>query len=179
MSMSKDVEDKEKEPLNEKSDSKMEEKVPEEPSAEKTESEAAKKEGTESEVAKKDDGNDSPPAEQSPKKAKRENSDTAAAAAHSSDEEDGDSARRFRIDSGLLPFPEKLMALLDGKTVSDAMWWLPDGDAFCIIPSVFAQQVLDKHFSGTKFESFTRKLNRWYVSVHLQRISSRPPAQSD
>ena len=78
---------------------------------------------------------------------------------------DGDSTQRFRIDSGLLPFPEKLMALLDGNTVLDAMWWLPDGDAFCIIPAVFAEQVLDKHFSGTKFESFTRKLNRCVVGL--------------
>jgi HSF-type DNA-binding len=81
------------------------------------------------------------------------------------DEDDGEgeggSTRLFRIDSGLLPFPEKLMILLDGNTVSGAMWWLPDGDSFCIIPTVFAEQVLDKHFSGTKFESFTRKLNRF------------------
>lgn len=41
------------------------------------------------------------------------------------------------------------------------MWWLPDGDSFCLIPVVFAENVLDKHFQGTKFESFTRKLNRW------------------
>lgn len=79
-------------------------------------------------------------------------------------ETEGDeSSNLFRIDSGLLPFPEKLMALLDGNKVSDAMWWLPDGDAFCLIPVVFAEKVLDRHFQGTKFESFTRKLNRWYV----------------
>jgi hypothetical protein len=30
-----------------------------------------------------------------------------------------------------------------------------------LIPVVFAEKVLDKHFQGTKFESFTRKLNRW------------------
>jgi len=79
----------------------------------------------------------------------------------SDDDEEDDAARKFRIDSGLLPFPEKLMALLDGNEVSEAMWWLPDGDAFCLIPSLFATAVLDQHFSGTKFESFTRKLNRW------------------
>lgn len=44
---------------------------------------------------------------------------------------------------------------------TDSMWWLPDGDSFCLIPVVFAEKVLDKHFQGTKFESFTRKLNRW------------------
>jgi len=151
MIMSKNVKDEEKEPRSEEAVSKTE----------GVEAELTKK--TEPEALKKDDGEDA--VEQSEMKVKNENLD-AVAALGSDEEEDGDSARRFRIDSGLLPFPEKLMALLDGKTVSDAMWWLPDGDAFCIIPSVFAEQVLDKHFSGTKFESFTRKLNRWYV--HLQ-----------
>lgn len=87
-------------------------------------------------------------------------------------EEDGESTQLFRIDSGLLPFPEKLMVLLDGNTASDAMWWLPDGDSFCIIPTVFAEQVLDKHFSGTKFESFTRKLNRSVASRCLANSQS-------
>lgn len=77
----------------------------------------------------------------------------------SGSEDEDEEIRRFRIDSGLLPFPEKLMALLDGNQVSDAMWWLPDGDAFCLIPSIFAEKVLDQHFSGTKFESFTRKVS--------------------
>ena len=85
-------------------------------------------------------------------------------------DEEGGSTQLFHIDSGLLPFPEKLMVLLDENTASDAMWWLPDGDSFCIIPTVFAEQVLDKHFSGTKFESFTRKLNR---SVALSCLALR------
>jgi len=63
----------------------------------------------------------------------------------------------------LLSFPDQLMALLDCGQVSDSMWWLPQGDAFCIAPSGFAAKVLDQHFNSTKFESFTRKLNRWYV----------------
>lgn len=80
------------------------------------------------------------------------------------DEEESSAANQFHMNSGLLPFPEKLMSLLDGGKVPDAMWWLPDGDAFCLIPVVFAERVLDKYFQGTKFESFTRKLNRWYVA---------------
>jgi HSF-type DNA-binding len=80
------------------------------------------------------------------------------------DEEGPSSSNLFKINSGLLPFPEKLMSLLDGEEMSDSMWWLPDGDSFCLVPVVFAERVLDKHFQGTKFESFTRKLNRWYVS---------------
>ena len=77
----------------------------------------------------------------------------------------GLSNKVHRFESGLMTFPEKLMMLLDGNCAKEAMWWLPDGDAFCFIPNVFAEQVLDKHFQGTKFESFTRKLNRWYVKL--------------
>jgi HSF-type DNA-binding len=58
-------------------------------------------------------------------------------------------------------FPEKLMELLEEETSRDSMWWLSGGDAFTIVPKNFAEKVLDKHFQGTKFESFTRKLNRW------------------
>lgn len=86
-------------------------------------------------------------------------------ASQSDDEDDECTSHRYPVDSGLLPFPEKLMALLDGGRVSDVMWWLPDGDSFCLVPSLFAEKVLDQHFSGTKFESFTRKLNRWYVTL--------------
>lgn len=81
------------------------------------------------------------------------------------------------LDPGLLTFPEKLMSLLDGDCVSDVMWWLPDGDAFCFIPDVFAEEVLDKHFQGTKFESFTRKLNRWgFKRVAGQKVPARTVA---
>ena len=60
---------------------------------------------------------------------------------------------------GLLTFPEKLMSLLNDGSVDDAMWWLPDGDAFCIQPQRFLATVLEPHFR-CKYESFTRKLNR-------------------
>jgi HSF-type DNA-binding len=71
-----------------------------------------------------------------------------------------------------LSFPERLMSLLQnsdnensGSTVvvdvTRAMRWMPGGDAFLIVPSIFYDVVLDGHFHGTKFESFTRKLNRW------------------
>ena len=66
----------------------------------------------------------------------------------------------LQFESGFMSFPEKLMSLLEGNEVQDAMWWLPEGDAFCLVPTSF-DTVLDKHFQGTKFESFTRKLNRW------------------
>jgi HSF-type DNA-binding len=73
----------------------------------------------------------------------------------------GNTNSSFRMSSGLLPFPDKLMSLLDSNKVSEAMRWLRDGDAFCIAPVLFTERVLDKYFQGTKFESFTRKLNRW------------------
>lgn len=79
------------------------------------------------------------------------------------DTADGDKSSPFPMSSGLLPFPDKLMSLLDSDKVSEAMRWLPDGDAFCIAPALFTERVLDKYFQGTKFESFTRKLNRWCV----------------
>jgi hypothetical protein len=58
-------------------------------------------------------------------------------------------------------FPERLMELFEGDVAKDAMWWLPGGDAFALSPDLFPDQVLQKYFQGTKFESFTRKLNRW------------------
>jgi HSF-type DNA-binding len=72
-----------------------------------------------------------------------------------------------------LSFPERLMSLLrnnntdgigGGKQAADitkAMRWLPGGEAFLIVPNIFYDVVLDGYFHGTKFESFTRKLNRW------------------
>lgn len=66
------------------------------------------------------------------------------------------------LEYGNMFFPEKIMRLLDNGQESQSMWWLTEGDAFCFIPTNF-DVVLDKHFQGTKFESFTRKLNRWYV----------------
>jgi hypothetical protein len=58
-------------------------------------------------------------------------------------------------------FPEKLMAVLEDREVGDTIQWNSQGDAFGIVPETFNGQVLKKHFQGTKFESFTRKLNRW------------------
>jgi len=64
-------------------------------------------------------------------------------------------------DNSVFTFPERLMELLDNGTEEEAMWWLDDGDGFCVLPKLFPERVLDRHFQGTKFESFTRKLNRW------------------
>lgn len=71
-----------------------------------------------------------------------------------------------KVDPAVLPvnmitFPMKLRQLLDNEQFKDVIWWLPGGEAFCITPVDFSERILEKHFQGTKFESFTRKLNRW------------------
>jgi chemotaxis protein histidine kinase CheA len=60
-----------------------------------------------------------------------------------------------------LTFPEKLMELLNSEDCQESMCWLPNGNAFALHPTLFMKVILPKHFEGTKFESFTRKLNRW------------------
>jgi HSF-type DNA-binding len=70
----------------------------------------------------------------------------------------------FELEGMQLSFPERLMELLQSGQVNKAMDWLPDGHAFYIAPKMFFNVVLEKHFHGTKYESFTRKLNRWYVN---------------
>jgi hypothetical protein len=60
-----------------------------------------------------------------------------------------------------MTFPRKLMRVLESQEFGDAIWWNSDGDAFCIDPKEFAEKVIEKHFQGTKFSSFTRKLKRW------------------
>lgn len=60
-----------------------------------------------------------------------------------------------------LTFPEKLMELLNSEEYQESMCWLPNGNAFALHPPKFLKEILPKHFEGTKFESFTRKLNRW------------------
>jgi hypothetical protein len=59
----------------------------------------------------------------------------------------------------ILGWMEGQMANINNFTSS--MSWLPHGNGFCLQPKVFIKETLPKHFEGTKFESFTRKLNRW------------------
>jgi hypothetical protein len=65
-------------------------------------------------------------------------------------------------------FPQRLMAILNDKSISDIVTWVSHGRAFVIVrPDVFTEQVLPKYLpsvdsrSSTKYASFTRKLNRW------------------
>ena len=60
-----------------------------------------------------------------------------------------------------LTFPEKLMDLLNREESRDGLSWFPGGKSFAIHRVPFLKKILPKHFESTKFESFTRKLNRW------------------
>jgi len=59
-------------------------------------------------------------------------------------------------------FPQRLMELILDEADREALWWLPGGNAFCIHSQNFTKTILAKNFQGSKFESFTRKLARWY-----------------
>ena len=68
-------------------------------------------------------------------------------------------------------FPQRLMAILNDASLSEIVTWLPNGRSFVIVrPDVFTETVLPKYLppvdarGSTKYPSFTRKLNRWYVA---------------
>jgi HSF-type DNA-binding len=58
-------------------------------------------------------------------------------------------------------FPERLMGILQSGTVDHAMKWVASGEAVAIMSKNFEKAVLEEHFHGSKYSSFTRKLNRW------------------
>lgn len=60
-----------------------------------------------------------------------------------------------------LSFPYRLLLLLEKDDFSEAIRWNPDGTQFCILPKQFANLVLEPFFQGTRFDTFTRKLNQW------------------
>jgi len=57
------------------------------------------------------------------------------------------------------------MEILSQEKLSDIITWLPHGRGFVILQKKrFANEVMPKYFNKkSKFTSFTRKLNRWYV----------------
>jgi len=95
--------------------------------------------------------------EKEEKSKKREEPKTSKEASDAEKQEGGEE----EAERVVFTFPERLMELLDEEVALDSMWWLEDGKGFCVDPKVFADKVLNKYFQGTKFESFTRKLNRW------------------
>jgi hypothetical protein len=59
----------------------------------------------------------------------------------------------------LIPFPQKLFALL-AKEPPSIVTWIPTGNAFRILDGEkFQQEVIPKYFKHTKFASFQRQLN--------------------
>ena len=54
------------------------------------------------------------------------------------------------IEKAHYTFPERLMELLEGEKVKEAMWWLPGGCAFAIRPKIFYDVVLSKYFQGLR-----------------------------
>ena len=67
-------------------------------------------------------------------------------------------------------FAQKLMVALADPTCRGAMSWVPDGHSFVIMdPDLFCQVVMPRYFGtkSNKFESFTRKLNRWGECIRI------------
>ena len=59
-------------------------------------------------------------------------------------------------------FPEKIMELLQDGLASNAIYWLPEGEAIAVDPDNFKDStVISKQFRGNKLSSFVRSLNRW------------------
>ena len=54
------------------------------------------------------------------------------------------------------------MQLLSENNFEEIISWLPHGHSFLIYDKKkFTETILPIYFKGTKYESFTRKLNRW------------------
>ncbi|KAL7535186.1 hypothetical protein ACHAXR_009009 [Thalassiosira sp. AJA248-18] len=64
--------------------------------------------------------------------------------------------------SSVMPFPGKLLEVLDRGDLTSIVDWMPHGRAFIVKqPKVFTTHVLPRFFKQTKFLSFTRQLNLW------------------
>jgi hypothetical protein len=60
-----------------------------------------------------------------------------------------------------MTFPAKLMCILEDPDFQSCIYWSDEGEAFCVHPNLFTEKVLGPYFQGSKFHSFTRKLNRF------------------
>ncbi|GAX27864.1 hypothetical protein FisN_13Hh025 [Fistulifera solaris] len=76
-------------------------------------------------------------------------------------DEDISSKRPFGSEKTQMTFPEKIMRILSFPEFTHVIRWNAQGTEFSIVPDSFTETVLEPHFQGTKFQSFTRKLNRW------------------
>jgi hypothetical protein len=62
-----------------------------------------------------------------------------------------------------------MMEMLSDERYVSIVCWLPHGKGFVILDKKrFQNEVMPKYFRRKgKFTSFTRKLNRWYVTVDV------------
>ena len=73
-------------------------------------------------------------------------------------------------------FLEKLYTILEEEP-SDIISWNSVGDSFCVYsPQQFSQQIMNKYFKSTKFNSFVRQLN-FYGFRKIGRDSSGDDGQ--
>jgi hypothetical protein len=84
----------------------------------------------------------------------------------SSNEEDHNNDMEEDDDSKI--FPQRLMEILSDERYGESITWLPHGRAFVIKNrKLFGEMVMPRYFSRkAKYSSFTRKLNRWYVTTY-------------
>ncbi|CAN0891688.1 Heat stress transcription factor B-2a [Linum grandiflorum] len=60
------------------------------------------------------------------------------------------------------PFLTKTYQLVDDSTIDDVISWNDDGSSFVVWdPTVFARDILPKHFKHNNFSSFVRQLNTY------------------
>lgn len=63
---------------------------------------------------------------------------------------------------GKLNFAQRLMELLEKEDVRPILHWMEDGRRICIEdPVKFAEEVMPKYFSDTKYKSFMVRMKRW------------------
>eukprot|EP00804_Cyclotella_cryptica_P030577 CCRYP_020009-RA/>CCRYP_020009-RA protein AED:0.03 eAED:0.03 QI:207/-1/0/1/-1/1/1/0/185 len=74
-----------------------------------------------------------------------------------------------------LNFAQRLMELLEKDDVKPCLHWMEDGKSICIEdPVQFANEIMPKYFSDTKYKSFMVRMKRESVSCSLvtYRVSS-------
>lgn len=87
-------------------------------------------------------------------------------------------SRRNRLRKPKPSFPVRLHALLSDQSCRSAIAWLPSGKSFVILNrSLFSEKCLPKYFRETKFQSFSRRLQRWgfskvFVTGHSHTVYS-------
>ena len=92
-------------------------------------------------------------------------------------------ARRSRLRKP--SFALRLHALLSDQNCISAIAWLPSGRSFVILNrSLFSEKCLRKYFHETKFQSFSRRLQRWgfskvYVTGQSHAVYSHELFQRD